>query len=426
LSEPRVFATAMESLSPVLEAGTLTTESVNRAEMALTFIRNILIIDSDNATNMRVLEQLRGALFFELLASIQLTSLGNRARAFASAVVGVFSGCFGRFRSGATPASTGPDSRSTKWREMLQPHVDLTSARHGHWGGSFTQVRVERHAGDGGKMKIKERLVTQGSLTPHVAPARSKARPRIPDPPRGPFVPEWLHEIAVEICKTRLFIQAYEFSWPKDYNGQARSRRESEELRLADGISFFLELMVDAQLPEAGVRPLATERVVEYFTHVAEFWLSKTADRRDGVTRLQAQTRLIRLYTAFVDFLSLLVLREDMQNDPASVVVQNWSAQLQVGVLGMLSAGGIGRKPIRFLADAIKAIDSFVPLYQLGMAHELIQFEAKKVKSKAIDDEAYEEPERLANPFHPDMVTAGVLSNRKNFPVFWALLRWWD
>jgi hypothetical protein len=388
---PEVFPKVLEWVAGIIERPDADETLLQPAELAMTFIRNIIVVPCDPPVHERLFQQLYDALLFDVIEMLRLVRFGDRTRKFARIICGIFYGCFCPYLPlrGKAPIDLHPpepidDSDSEERSAPVPPPQSQTaqlasfleerraaargSSRHGHWSPALTF----RGKGKGYTLSTPIALQGTASLRP-VKRLRIRPRPLdlLPPPPMFSATAE---QAATRMLESRVFPEVFEFAFPTTFNGYDNAFPLREQLQLADMTHFFMDFS-QKYGPELRVNPLGHPRTIAYFQSMAMFWTEAPTMTLQGITGLTAMQTVCRLIGSMAGYLALIIrdCRRESDIRVASDVVSHTAAEWERILITFLAQKNLTKKPLSMTRDNIVAIERLYKLYSVARENNLVR-----------------------------------------------------
>ena len=416
---PELFAKVMEYLAPVIDTPIVDDESMNRAEMAVTFIRNIVVIPSGPDIHERIFKILDESLLFDVIPTLNIARMGERKVTFARLLCGILFGCFAPYLPFKDPVAPELPAQSPLLASFLeqQKTTPRGGSRHGHWGATVT-VKGRFTTAPGPNILDKAPL-------PQAKHLRGRRMPYEAEKPVPPFT-KAAEEAAKKVMAGRWFNLIFEKGFPKTFNAYDIGFSVRDQMHLGEMTRFFMEFIMKFKL-EPRTAPLAGSATLGYFQSAALFWMESKAMTIGGVSALQALQGLCRVFASMSMFLSYVINEGKRESDvqEACDVVSKSAAVIEDVLVQFLAQKNLTKKPLAMLRDNVVAIERLFQLYAVAEKHELV-----RVKYTARDEEADDVlddriSEKLDN-FTSDLIIDRLAKRQDILTPFFVLLEHFD
>jgi hypothetical protein len=372
--QPGVVNAVLDFASGMVERPDSNDSLLQPAELAFTFIRNIVVIPCDISIHDRLFAQLNDACLFEIIDSIRLVRLGDRCRKFARLICGILYGCFSPFlplTCKSPPIEVENSLLAAAVAEQRRKPTRMGS-RHGHWGSAIT---VKSGSGKGytfsGAISLTEKVPL-----PDAKHLRIRARPIDLTKPT-PIFTIVSEEAATRILGSRAFPDIFEFAFPKTFNGYDPAFTVREQLQLADMARFFMDFSVKFGTDLRAV-PLGTPNVIAYFQSMALFWMDWSSVTIQGISALTGMQTVCRLLASLADYLCLIIQDCRRETDIQMVcdVVSHCAGDWENVLIAFLAQKNLTKKSFSMLRDNIVAIERLYKLYRVAQSQSLVRVRA--------------------------------------------------
>ena len=411
---PELFAKVMEYMASVIDAPVADDETLNRAEMAVTFIRNIVVIPSPPDIHERLFKILDEALLFDVIATLNVARMGERKVSFSRLLCGVLYGCFAPYLPFKEPVEVEVQKESSVLSSFLEQQrtTPRGGSRHGHWGANVTVK---------GRFTAPVTNILEKTPLPQAKHLRGRRMPYEPEKPVPPFTKQ-AEEAAKKVLGARCFQLIFEKGFPKSFNAYDIGFSVREHMQLAEMARFFMEFTIKYKL-EASAAPLVTSAIVGYFESAAMFWMDSKSMTINGVSALQALQGLCRVFGSMSRFLAYVINEGKRESDvyAACGVVSKSAATIEDVLVGFLAQKNLTKKPLAMLRDNIVAVERLFELYIVAEKHQLV-----RVKATARDEEAADvDDDRISeklDSFTSDMIIDRLSKRQNILTPFFILL----
>ncbi len=428
---PELFVKVMEYMAGVIDNPSASDEELNRAEMAITFIRNIAIVPCECDVHERLFKIFNEALVFDVIAMLNISRLGTGKVSFARLLCGVLCGCFAPFLplkiadKDHEQMTQGYKQKSSLLSSFLEQEraAARPSARHGRWGSAVT---VKRGKSDG--------FTVAGigmSGKPHIPETKHLRGPRRPFEAEKavPVFTKEAEEVARKIMGARSFPLIFEKGFPKTFNAYDIGFNVRDQMQLVDVTRFFMDFAVKYKI-EVRAEPLASPDVIGYFQSAGEFWLDSKAMTIHGITALTALHSLCRLYASMSSFLAYMISEGKRESDVQAVcgVVSRSASIIEDILVSFLTQKNLTKKPLSTLRDNIIAIERLYALYGLAEEHELVRvrYLSRDEDTRSTDEVMADRIEEKRDSFDADMVIDRLCRRQNVLTPFFILLDHFD
>ena len=418
---PEIFAKVLEYTASVIENPRAEVNLLNRAELALTFIRNIAIIPSPPDVHEKITKIFVDSLLFEVIDSLKLIRFGDRAKKFARLIMGILYGVFVPylpFKKSSLNEKSNEPQKSDILRSFLNSKKSMihTSSRHGHWGGSVTV----KGTGKGYTLPINLSLKGETPLPPgkHL---RIKQRP-IDVLKQVPIFSKDAEIAAAKVVSSSIFPLIFELAVPKAFIAYNKCCSAYEQLQFCEVSRFFMDysLQYGAELK---VNPLASKNLITFFQTTAMFWIESTKLEMDGVTSIQVTNVMCRLYYSLSSYLLGIINNSGPSEvSNASTIISKYTSDIENYLIEYLSQNNLSKKTINMLKDCILALDALQTLYNAAQDNDMIKI-STKYKDEDVnpneDDRIYED----LNLFTSDMIVKRIIRKKNAIKPYFILLQ---
>ena len=405
---PEVFAKVLEFCSSIIENPRAESELLNRAELAMTFIRNIAIIPSPPDVHERVFKIFDDSLLFDVIDMLKIVRFGDRAQKFARILAGIFYGCFAPY---LPLKRKDKDKSSSVLAAFLEEQKNQTkSSRHGHWGGSVTI----KGKGRGYTIPISVALSSKNNL-PAGKHLVSRRRPvdKEYEPPPFSKVAE---QAAAKIISSSNFPIVFEKAFPRTFSAYERAYTVREQMNLVEMTKFFYDFTLNYGA-EPKVNPLISPYVLTFFQSMLLFWMEAPTLTIEKYTSVTAMHIICKMISSLCSFLIRVIQSDTVRitdRQTACGVVSRYAADLENFLITLLSQKNLSKKTITMLKDNIIALEELYKLYEIAERNKLVRIkQSRRDEDADPDDQANDRIEEDISNFNSDVIVSR-LSRRAN------------
>ena len=374
-SHPEIFAKVLEYTASIIENPRAEQSSLNKAELSMTFIRNISIIPSNSDIHERIFEILDESLLFDVISSLKLSRFGQREASFSRILSGIFYGCFTPFLPLKIPQKK---TESLLGSFILdQKQYQKSSSRHSHWNSALT-IKSKSNSGFTYNGSINQSIINNNLPLPNAFHLRSKARP-IDNKENNLFFSNKAEIAVAKIMDSRNFSLVFRSSIPRTFSAYDKSLTIVEQLHFADMTRFFYEFCLKKG-GESLTYPLASPELIVYFLSMAQFWVDSKLHNLDGISIENALFSLCSYFSSLCSYLTHLIKNsikeEEIKN--ASESVTNFSSEIENILILFLCKKTKSNTSLSMLKTNVIALERLYHLY--SAAEEKKLFRKKSIR----------------------------------------------
>lgn len=379
---PEVIAKVLEYCASIIENPRAEAALLNKAELAMTFIRNIAVIPCQPDVHERIFKIFDEQDLFEVIDLLKITRFGERKVKFAKIIADIFYGCFVPYLPLKKKDSEKP-SALTSFLEEQKNQTRASSARHGHWD-SFVTVKGK---GRGYTVPLSVALSNKSTI-PAGKHLVSRARP-VEKKLRSPPFSQKAEEEAAKMINSPNFNIVFDLAFPRSFSAYDKSYSVHDQLHLVEMTKFFYDFsMIYGQ--ELKVVPLASSNIISYFISMFTFFTDAPTLTIENITSIQAMNILCRTVSSLCSFLVHVIESDEVKlidQQSAKDVVSRYAAEFESFLINFLCTKNLSKKSIDVQKDNIIALENLYNLYLVAEKKKLVRYKLSRRDEDANDDD---------------------------------------
>jgi len=421
---PEVFARVLEYCASIIENPRAEQLILNKAELAITFIRNIVVIPSVSDVHQSIFRILDESLLFDVIVSLKLSRFGAREAKFSRLLAGILYGALCPFMPLSVEINEPSKSSNSFLGSFLadQKKQQKVSSRHSHWNTAIT-VKSKNHTGFTFNGPINSSIILQPP-SPNTFHIRSKARPIDTKPDKALFTQN-AESIVSKIMESKNFFLVFRSALPRSFSAYDKSLSIKEQLQMVEMTTFFYEFCLKrGGKPKA--YPIASPDLIKYFLSMTMFWLEAKLPNVDGVSLETAIQTLCSYFSSLCSYLVLLIQTSTDDDDIrcACEAVSDFSSDIENILITILCQKTKSKTPLSMLKNSIVALERLYRMYSIAQDRRLVKKKVSRVEDEATaTSAAYETNVETFSLFSSDMIISRLSRRQDVLIPFFTLLR---
>lgn len=415
---PDVIAKTLEYCANILENPRAESALLNKAELAMTFIRNIAVIPCPPDVHERIFKIFDEQDLFDVIDMLKITRFGERAGKFARIIADILYGCFVPYLPFQKQDVEKPSALAS-FLENQKSQTRMASSRHGHWDSSVTI----KGPGKGYTISLSAALSKKSNI-PSGKHLVSRARP-VEMKRRIPPFSKTGEQNATKMINSPNFRVVFDLAFPRSFSAYDKTYSVRDQIHLVEMAKFFYDFSLKYE-PELKVDSLASSKIIGFFVSMFTFFSDAPTLTIENITSIKAMHILCRTISSLCSFLVLVIEGDNAKltdRQTAKEVVSRYAADFENFLVSFLCEKNLTKKSINVLKDNIIALEQLYKLYSVAEKEKLVRYKLSRRDEDADpDDPQADRIEEDISAFNSDIIVNKLARRQGVLKPFFIIL----